>query len=184
MIKRAASIRQISDRLCAQAVELHQAIIGSVTATATAEYTHQLIGIRTALCLIHGGSPATGTPSDNPATALITDWWQHHHPTDWHDHHHRQRHGEQLYIHLHELLHHSPYDSVVHIARVLGLPRTTAYWTFATPGRSRWSTLEPYINALGGHHDELRQLWHAAYEPPHTTTPPTRRGRGLTPQHT
>lgn len=180
-----ATIRQISDRLCADAAHLHKAITAlpdNYTNPVRLGLTNRLVGIRHALCVIHGGQPNPAIPSTNPANQVITEWWRHHHPADWQNTAARRRHAEQLYIVLHQLLLDSEHTSVTSLRRRIDMPESTAYFVFGNPARTRWRTLEPILKALGAHRDELWTLWKQAHARPAKTTPPPRKGNGLTPR--
>jgi hypothetical protein len=182
MPPRPRSIRQISDHLCAEAAGLHKAISAlpdNYSDSTRLALTNHLLGTRSALCHIHGGEPDPGTPSTNPAGAVITEWWQHTHPEDWVDDARRTRHTEQIYITLHQLLITSEHPTVPQFADAIGIPRATAYWVLANPGRTNWTNLEKVVKGLGAHRDEMWGLWNQAYKRPTKTIPPPAFGRKL-----
>lgn len=182
MPARPQTIRQISDHLCAEATHLHKtisALSDNYSDPTRLALTNYLLGTRSALCYIHGGDPDPAIPSTNPAGAAIAEWWQHHHPEDWVDDGRRTRHAEQIYITLHQLMLTSPHATIPQLARSLGMPRATAYWVLAHPGRTSWANLEKIVTSLGAHRDEMWALWNRAYKPPEKTTPVASYGKGL-----
>lgn len=179
------TIQQLNDRLCAEAARLHKAISAEpdrYNNPYRQALTHQLVGIRTALCFLHDAERDLTVDGANPAGAAIVEWWTRSHPAEWTGDALRTRHAEQFYIVLHELLMASKYASPADLAQRNGLPRSTTHFAFSNPARSRWCTLEPIVKALDAHRDELWSLWEKAYQPPHKTIPP--RGPGLTPRRT
>lgn len=187
MLEPAANVRDVSDRLCAEAARLHKAISAMAPNYASRlSLAHELAGVRTALYLVHGGAdPDPTIPSSHPAGAIITDWWRRNQPDDWAgDDAVRTRHAEQLFLAMHELLVASGHDSPADLARAARIHHSTVCFVFGNPARSYWRTLEGPVNALGGHRDELWRLWKQAHKRPAKTIPPRRAGNGITPFRT
>lgn len=88
--------QQLTDALCREAVRLHRILDadenhyhGSDTSTkntvltARLTWIGELIGLRMALCLIHGWDPQEQSDKEGKADQLITNWWERTYPAEW-----------------------------------------------------------------------------------------------------
>lgn len=79
--------KPLVDALCRETVERHrayEALLGDPDAhTVRLTYTGEIIGLRMALCYIHGWDPEEESDKEGKADELVTDWWQRNHPENW-----------------------------------------------------------------------------------------------------
>jgi hypothetical protein len=85
-------LQQLVDALCREAVQRHRVLDNLREAPdynpkqdlpITLTWIGELIGLRMAICLVHGWDPNEESDKEGKADELVTAWWERNHPEDW-----------------------------------------------------------------------------------------------------
>jgi hypothetical protein len=82
--------RRLINQLCADAVQRHRVLDRTANSDQDSAMfairlglVGEIIGIRIALCHLHGWNPLIDSDKEGRADTLITDWWQKSFPKEW-----------------------------------------------------------------------------------------------------